>query len=73
MHKMAFHRARILSIVECTLAEAGLQVPRQPYLDSEAGSLLSTEVSPPMQPARADVFLPYSLPGKPPLAVASGA
>ena len=63
MHKMAFHRARIISIIECTLAELGLEAPRT--LLAEGQSLLSEDVAPELAPTRAEVFLPYSLPGLP--------
>lgn len=63
MHKMAFHRARVLSILECTLAERGERLPVRGALPPEE-TLLSKDVAPDMRPSRADVFLPYTLPGE---------
>lgn len=62
MHKMAFHRARVLSIVERTLGPAAGQWQRPP--NPKEVRMLSDNIAPPMQPDRAEVFLPYSLPGK---------
>lgn len=62
MHKMAFHRARILSIIESTLAEQGVPLAARALL-SDRRSLLSEDLAPPLALSRAEVFLPYSLPG----------
>ena len=64
MHKMAFHRARVLSIVESCLVDAGLELSPHPHIDADAERFLSERVAPPMRASRAEVFLPYSLPGE---------
>jgi hypothetical protein len=62
MHKMAFHRARVLSIVERISADAECH-SQQPLATAADSSMLSDGIAPPLQPIRAEVFLPYSLPG----------
>lgn len=70
MHKMAFHRARVLSIIECAASQAFTADPQLPGSRRKAGKpqgpvVLSNTLAPPLMPSRAEVFLPYSLPGKP--------
>ena len=67
MHKMAFHRARVLSTIECSSTRMALpqQLPgagRSRIADSCLR--ISDTIAPPLRPFRAEVFLPYALPGR---------
>ena len=66
MHKMAFHRARILSIIECTSdnTSSGLDTNEVKFVKGQTLIALSDSIAPPLKPSRAEVFLPYSLPGE---------
>lgn len=66
MHKMAFHRARILSIIECTSdnVSSGLDTNEVKFVKGQTLITLSDSIAPPLKPSRAEVFLPYSLPGE---------
>lgn len=61
MHKMAFHRARVLSVIECA---ASAPLKRGDQSETAESVKLADNIAPPLRPSRAEVFLPYSLPGK---------
>ena len=66
MHKMAFHRARILSIIECTTngSSSGSDSNEGKFVKNKTLITLSDSLAPPLRPSRAEVFLPYALPGE---------
>ena len=66
MHKMAFHRARILSIIECTTNNSSSESVSNEvkFVKNQTLITLSDSLAPPLKPSRAEVFLPYALPGE---------
>ena len=70
MHKMAFHRARVMSIIDC-VSHDGLDSQNEASdSDRQAWKELTSvrlcnDIAPALKAFRAEVFLPYSLPGKP--------
>ena len=63
MHKMSFHRARVLSLLECSLKSMGVE-PFQEFDPKEHPEVvMSEDLAPKLEASQAEVFLPYSLPG----------
>eukprot|EP00884_Botryococcus_braunii_P014665 jgi/Botrbrau1/2319/Bobra.39_1s0008.1 len=58
MHKMAFHRARLSSILYRIVPKSLAERPGRP-----ASFVLSHRIGPYLRPTRAEVFEPYKLPG----------
>ena len=51
-------------MLECTLTNMGIE-PYQDIVSEASETTLSTELAPVVQADRAEVFLPYTLPGIP--------